>query len=462
MKLSIYTVQDVLGEGGMGKVYLASDPQGNQVAIKEMRSDLLCDAQLKERFKLEINTLSKLEHPYIVKMNGSFEIGKDNLYLVMEYVQGYTLEKYVSSQPNGWLEEDEAIRILRFILEGVEYAHNQGIVHRDLKPSNFIIHDGIVTILDFGIAKDMNSKGLTTGHLTIGTSGYMSPEQAGGYNIDRRTDIYSIGCVLYYMMTGHHPFVEQSNEQEMRMTVIREAIPRAQDINPSISKKMQELLERATDKNMLKRFQTCSEFKRAIEGGGTIHDRKIITIGRDESCDITVYDPNNKVSRIHAEVEFILNTGPSWFEFRDRSRNGTWINGDFIHNDSKRLYTDDGFSRDIALNPEINLAGTVKLAWEDIINVFNERGIRVPQKTRVTPQPPTPPTPPPTPTPRPKVIITNDKIGIGYGILSFFIPIVGWVLYAQWRKFYPNKAKWAMILAWLGFGTGLVFRFLSI
>ena len=112
MKLSIYTVQDVLGEGGMGKVYLASDPQGNQVAIKEMRSDLLCDAQLKERFKLEINTLSKLEHPYIVKMNGSFEIGKDNLYLVMEYVQGYTLEKYVSSQPNGWLEEDEAIRIL--------------------------------------------------------------------------------------------------------------------------------------------------------------------------------------------------------------------------------------------------------------------------------------------------------------------------------------------------------------
>jgi serine/threonine-protein kinase len=128
-----------------------------------------------------------MEHPSIVKMYASFE-ENSNLYLVMEYIEGETIEQYVRQR--GAIDEDESIRLISEILSALGYAHQKGFVHRDIKPSNIMIRpNGSICLLDFGIAKDMNSKGLTIGQVTIGTDGYMSPEQAGGYNIDHRSDI---------------------------------------------------------------------------------------------------------------------------------------------------------------------------------------------------------------------------------------------------------------------------------
>jgi uncharacterized membrane protein YhaH (DUF805 family) len=268
MKISIYTVQDKpIGRGGMGQVYLGTDPQGNRVAVKEMLAQYVTDPHLRQRFHQEVNILNQLEHPSIVKMYASFE-ERGNLYLVMEYVEGETIEQYVKRR--GVLPEKEAAAIMSQILSALAYAHSKGFVHRDIKPSNIMIRpDGSACLLDFGIAKDMtrttSGSGMTTTFgMTIGTVGYMSPEQAEGLSIDHRTDIYSIGCVLFYMLTGQHAVKEESNEIKTRIAIINNPFPKAKLYNPNISNDIQKILDRATHKNMLQRFRNCDEFTTAL------------------------------------------------------------------------------------------------------------------------------------------------------------------------------------------------------
>ncbi|GMO22041.1 MAG: FHA domain-containing serine/threonine-protein kinase [Termitinemataceae bacterium] len=378
MKISIYEIQKQLGEGGMGKVYLGNDTKGNVVAIKEMLAEYVTNGDLRARFHKEVEISSKMEHPSIVKMYASFE-ENGNLYLVMEYVEGQTIEQYV--RRNGAIAEEEAARIINQTLDALGYAHEKGFVHRDIKPSNIMIKpNGSVCLLDFGIAKDMNGNGLTVGQVTIGTDGYMSPEQAGGYNIDHRSDIYSLGCVLFFMLTGHHAIEKKSNDFETRMAIVENDFPPLATYTHSTSMKIQTILNKATHKNMQVRFQSCHDFLEAFKksdavtevspamnlksevnvfnannannnGGETMfNDCLIISIGR-ENCDINI--SNSKVSRHHADIKVEGAPSCAKYFFADHSTNGTGIDGKKIHNSETRIFPN--------LHPSILLAGSVEL-----------------------------------------------------------------------------------------------------
>ncbi len=370
MKISIYSVQDnPIGRGGMGQVYLASDSQGNMVAIKEMLAQYVTDAHLRSRFHQEVNILNQLEHQSIVKMHASFE-ERGNLYLVMEYVEGETVEQYVRRR--GKLVESEVVRILCEILSALGYAHQKGFVHRDIKPGNIMIRpNGNVCILDFGIAKDMNrsSGGLTVGQLTIGTDGYMSPEQAEGLSIDQRSDIYSLGCVLFYMLTGQHAIQKQQNDYATRMAIIQSKFPTAKDHNPDLSDSIQKVLDKATHKDMRMRFQSCREFELELNNGTVFNNYNdpvdIVTIGKG-NCDIIVNHP--KVSRHHADVECVHTSNRPYYILRDRSTNGTMVDGVQVHH--REIHISNFSSQAM---PRILLAGEVALNWSDIDAAFRNK-----------------------------------------------------------------------------------------
>ncbi len=393
MKISIYNVKDEpIGRGGMGQVYLGSDAMGNKVAIKEMLAQYVLDGDLRARFHQEIHILNKLEHPSIVKMYASFE-ERGNLYLVMEYVEGETIEQYIKRR--GVIEESEAIRIMSDVLSALGYAHQKGYVHRDIKPSNIMIrNNGNVCLLDFGIAKDMNRKNsqLTVGQLTIGTDGYMSPEQAEGYNIDHRSDIYSLGCVLFFMLTGRHAVQKQSSDVATRMFIIQNDFPKAISFNFNLSNKIQRVLDKATQKNMLMRFQSCREFDLEMSSGETAVDNNffdghVVSIGR-EGCDIVISHP--KISRRHLDVVKEITSEGELYTFRDRSTNGTMINEKKIHNSETTWsihYENQFGSYRTIICPTILLAGEIDVVWTRIEEAFfmKEQGTSKPQS--ISPNP---------------------------------------------------------------------------
>ena len=197
-----YKIIREVGKGGMGCVYEAADSYGNKIALKMMSAKAASHPDYREMFELEVQSLKKLSHPSVVKIIGEpFSDAGGNLYLPMEFVEGRTISQMVQS--NGPIGEQEALSIFSKLLEVFSYIHSKACIHRDVKPSNIMIRpDGSVCVIDFGIAKDSKtSTGKTIGRV-VGTDGYMSPEQANGYSIDTRTDIYSLGCLLHYMLSG--------------------------------------------------------------------------------------------------------------------------------------------------------------------------------------------------------------------------------------------------------------------
>ncbi len=384
MQISIYTVEDTpIGCGGMGNVYLGYDPNGNKVAIKEMRAEFLTDANLRDRFRQEIKLMEKFDHPFIVNMYAAFP-ENHNMYLVMEYVDGVTLEKYVSHR--GVLAESDAVSIIEKVLDALQYIHRHSIVHRDIKPSNIMIReDGRVCLLDFGIAKDLDSNRLTQGMLAIGTNGYMSPEQAEGLSINHLSDIYSLGCVLYYMLTGKHAVVAQSNDHATRMAIIQDTIPDVRLSNPNTSDFIVGILRKATDKNMTLRFQSCSEFQMKLKNntggtnGGEGRCINKISVGR-VGCDITIYDPNRMISSHHADILKEECTGvpigTTRYIYVDRSTNGTLVNGKKVHNSQIEISIPEYTSQD----PQIYLAcqypdqyPEYQLNWRNVVEAFHNK-----------------------------------------------------------------------------------------
>jgi serine/threonine-protein kinase len=436
MKISIYNVNDQpIGKGGMGQVYLGTDNRGNMVAVKKMRPELTTDANVRALFHREVNTLKQMEHQSIVKMYASFE-EQGNIYLVMEYVEGETIEQYISRK--GVFAESEAMRLFVDILQAVAYVHQQGYVHRDVKPSNIMIRpNGRICLLDFGIVKDMkNSSGQSIAQV-IGTDGYMSPEQAEGLSIDYRSDIYSLGCVLYYMLVGNHAIQKQSSAHATRMTIIQSAFPRAKDYNPNISDNIQQILDRATEKNMLRRFQSCREFEMEMSGSATVvrdddgDDSVSISVGR-ENCDIIASHP--KVSRRHLDIVFFNHTGNTGYILTDRSTNGTTVGGQFIHNNQITTSWYAGGKWD---KPTIFLAGEVELKWDDVEAAFarKQHTTKPPQTKPPQPKPPQPPRPAP-----PVVAAIGEESATGWLIAIYtFAALGGWLglafgLFVYWQK----------------------------
>src|SRR5881227_369957 len=202
-----YTIERELGRGGMATVYLAQDRKHHrQVAIKVLKPELAA-ALGPERFLREIDTAARLNHPHILPLHDSGQAG-GFLYYVMHYIEGESLRDRLERE--GPLPLEDALRITRDVTSALSYAHSHDVVHRDIKPENILLSGGEAVVADFGIARALTAAGgdnLTTIGLAVGTPTYMSPEQAAGVaQLDGRSDIYSLGCVLYEMLAGEPPF----------------------------------------------------------------------------------------------------------------------------------------------------------------------------------------------------------------------------------------------------------------
>ncbi|MFC1793419.1 protein kinase [Planctomycetota bacterium] len=225
-KVGSFEITEIIGRGGMGIVYLARDTKlKRSVAIKSLPAKLAADLTARTRFRREAELLASLNHPNIAVIYEVIEEEKSG-YLVLEYVSGETLAERIAHEP---LKLDEALSIGRQVAEAVSAAHEKGVVHRDLKPSNIkITPDGRVKVLDFGLAKAPSSEGKngesTATHpgRVIGTPAYMSPEQARGKETDHRTDIWSFGCTMYQMLTGHLPFEGETATDTLARIIERE------------------------------------------------------------------------------------------------------------------------------------------------------------------------------------------------------------------------------------------------
>lgn len=261
-----YRIVRHLGSGGMGSVYLAVNTNiDQQVAIKVLRPEIARNPILRARFKQEAELLCSLDHPGIVKFLNYVE-RPDGVFLIMEYVKGITLEDFINKK-NGLIVEKKAYPLICEILDAFAYAHSKGIVHRDIKPSNIIIQeDGHIKVMDFGIAQIVSESNMANNQNVMGTPTYMSPEQIYGKDIDARSDIYSIGVLIYHMLTGRAPYDSTLlTAQEIKHKVVKDDMPRMAEYYPYISNKIQEVVDKATQKVPEARYQSCQEMKAAVK-----------------------------------------------------------------------------------------------------------------------------------------------------------------------------------------------------
>src|SRR5512138_42441 len=273
-----YRVERELGAGGMATVYLARDLRHDRdVAIKVLHPELAA-ALGAERFLAEIKTTARLQHPHILPLLDSGDAG--GLYYVMPYVSGDTLRSRLDRE--GQLPVDEAVRIAREVADALAHAHAAGVVHRDIKPENILLQDGHARVADFGIALAIEQAGgtrLTQTGLSLGTPQYMAPEQAmGERTIDARADIYSLGCVLYEMLTGEPPFTGPT-AQAIVARVMTDT-PRPVSVQRrSVPAHIDAAVERALEKLPADRFSTATEFAAALVGTGAHHPIRRSAVG---------------------------------------------------------------------------------------------------------------------------------------------------------------------------------------
>jgi Protein kinase domain len=254
-----YEVESTLGRGGMAQVYRANDRVlGRPVAVKVLSRKLSGDQKFLTRFRREAQASAGLNHPHVVSV---YDTGAhDDLhYIVMEYVEGETLASLMAR--DGALPPEKAARIAADVAEALEAAHRQGLVHRDVKPGNVMIDpDGRVKVVDFGIARAATDDTLTQTGLVLGTAAYLSPEQARGDGVDARSDIYSLGCVLYEMLTGRAPFEAESSVAMAYKHVNEQPDPPDGEVPPELAAVVMRALEKDPDH----RFQTAAEMQAAL------------------------------------------------------------------------------------------------------------------------------------------------------------------------------------------------------
>jgi len=269
-RISHYLILEQIGAGGMGVVYRAHDERlDRDVALKVLSPDLAGDQEFLARFRREARILSKLNHPNIATVH-DFDTEDGTSFLVMEFVQGTSLLDKIR---NGPLSEKELIRLALQLLDGLCAAHVASIIHRDLKPGNLReTLDGRLKILDFGLARTLDS-GLeaTTSVATtsglVGTLPYMAPEQLRGENADARTDIYSVGVVLYELATGSRPFTETFGPRLIDC-ILHQNPPSARELNPQVGPEIELLIRRALEKEPDRRYGSAAEMRRAMQRTG--------------------------------------------------------------------------------------------------------------------------------------------------------------------------------------------------
>ncbi len=258
-----YLIIRTIGEGGMANVYLAHDTiLDRDVAIKVLRGDLADDEKFVRRFQREAISASSLSHPNIVEM---YDVGEDNgaYYIVMEYVPGRTLKSLIKRR--GALTIPEVLDIMLQLTSGIAHAHASYIIHRDIKPQNvMILDDGMVKITDFGIAMALNSNELTQTNSVMGSVHYLPPEQANGSGSTIKSDIYSLGIMMYELLTGKLPF-KGENAVEIAIKQMKEPIPSVCKKNPEIPQSVENIILRACAKNPKNRYNNVNEMAHDLE-----------------------------------------------------------------------------------------------------------------------------------------------------------------------------------------------------
>jgi serine/threonine protein kinase/tetratricopeptide (TPR) repeat protein len=253
-----FRIIETLGRGGMGVVYKAEDTKLDRtVALKFLSAELLLDSEARERFVTEAQAASRLDHPNICTIHEIGETEDGLMYIAMPYYKGQTLKEKMRS---GDLGLEEGLDIIRQIAQGLAKAQGKGIVHRDIKPANVIVtEDGLAKVLDFGLAKLAGVSHLTKTGTTMGTVGYMSPEQAQGEEVDSRTDIWSLGVLLYEILTGQLPFKGES-EQSVIYSLVNKEPERISKLVDGLPEELEALVSKTLQKDQGERYQSFDEF----------------------------------------------------------------------------------------------------------------------------------------------------------------------------------------------------------
>jgi len=261
-----YVIERELGRGGMATVYLAHDlKHDRRVALKVLHPELAATLG-PERFLREIRTTARLDHPHILAVHDSGET-HGQLWYTMPYVEGESLRDRLRREVQ--LPVEEAVRLTREVADALDYAHRHGLVHRDVKPENILLSDGHARVADFGVARALDAAGgsqLTETGMSVGTPAYMSPEQASAGQMDGRSDIYALGCVLYEMLAGEPPFTGPTPQAILAKRVL-EPVPHVRTLREGVPEPLEQAISRALARAPADRFATAAEFARALARG---------------------------------------------------------------------------------------------------------------------------------------------------------------------------------------------------
>lgn len=258
--LGQYEIVDVLGRGGMATVYLGRQASIDRyVAVKVLPPHPALDEAFKERFQLEAKTIGSLQNPNILPLYdyGAYE---DVLYLVMQYVEGGTLEDLIEM---GAMNINDVEKIVRSVASGLDYAHNRGVVHRDIKPANILIQDGHPLLADFGMVKMVAGNSNLTGTAIVGTPSYMAPEQGQGLDVDHRVDVYALAAMTYEMLTGQQVY-SGSSPMQMILEHIQAPVPDLMALRPDLGQEIAAVMQEGLAKEADERYQSAGDFAEAL------------------------------------------------------------------------------------------------------------------------------------------------------------------------------------------------------
>ncbi len=260
-RIGDYQILNELGSGGMGRVYRVRNVISDRIdAMKVLLPDLAGRQELAARFLREIKLMASLNHPNIAALRTAFT-ADNQLVMIMEYVEGTTLAERLEHGP---IPAAEAVNYIAQVLSALSYAHQQHVIHRDIKPANMMLTpEGVVKLMDFGIARAGEERSLTMTGTTMGSLGYMSPEQVKGEATDARSDLYSVGVSLYEMVTGQRPF-QSTSDYSVMAAHVKEAPKPPVEIQPGLPAALNEIILMAIAKDPAQRFQTADAFRNAL------------------------------------------------------------------------------------------------------------------------------------------------------------------------------------------------------